>query len=99
VTPAKRALYRFESARRPFPAFSGQAAQGRLGLWSAKVFARLARAAWSYSIGVCLQPHVRAAIEQIPEQAWQTLADYPPNCPRGWTIWTIWTDISPGLPG
>jgi hypothetical protein len=26
-------------------------------------------------IGVRLQPHVRAAIEQIPEQAWQTLAD------------------------
>jgi hypothetical protein len=50
------------------------------------VFARLARAGWSYSIGVRLQPHVRAAIEQIPEQAWQTLADYPPNCPRGWTI-------------
>ena len=36
---------------------------------------------------------MRAVIEQIPEQAWQTLADYPPNCPRGWTIWTIWRDL------
>jgi Transposase DDE domain group 1 len=49
------------------------------GFWSGKVFARLARAGWSYSIGVRLQPHVRAAIEQIPEQAWQTLQDYPPT--------------------
>ena len=49
------------------------------GFWSGKVFARLARAGWSYSIGVRLQPHVRAAIEQIDEAAWQTLADYPPT--------------------
>ena len=49
------------------------------GFWSSKVFARLAKAGWSYSIGVRLQPHVRAAIEQIAEAAWQTLADYPPT--------------------
>jgi Transposase DDE domain group 1 len=49
------------------------------GFWSSKVFARLERAGWRYSIGVRLQPHVRAAIEQIPEQGWQTLADYPPT--------------------
>jgi hypothetical protein len=49
------------------------------GFWSAKIFARLARAGWSYSIGVRLQPHVRAAIEQISEAAWQTLDDYPPT--------------------
>jgi hypothetical protein len=49
------------------------------GFWSAKTFARLARAGWSYSIGVRLQPHVRAAIEQIDEAAWQTLDDYPPT--------------------
>jgi hypothetical protein len=49
------------------------------GFWSAKVFARLAQAGWQYSIGVRLQPHVRAAIEQIPEAAWQTLEDYPPT--------------------
>jgi hypothetical protein len=49
------------------------------GFWSTKVFARLARAGWSYSIGVRLQPHVRAAIEQIDETAWQRLEDYPPT--------------------
>jgi Transposase DDE domain group 1 len=49
------------------------------GFWSGKVFERLAKAGWTYSIGVRLQPHVRAAIEQIDEDAWQTLADYPPT--------------------
>jgi Transposase DDE domain group 1 len=49
------------------------------GFWSSKVFARLAKAGWQYSIGVRLQSHVRAAIEQIPEPAWQTLEDYPPT--------------------
>jgi Transposase DDE domain group 1 len=49
------------------------------GFWSGKVFERLAKAGWTYSIGVRLQPHVRAAIEQIDEEAWQTLADYPPT--------------------
>jgi Transposase DDE domain group 1 len=49
------------------------------GFWNQKIFARLERAGWSYSIGVRLKPHVRAAIEQIPEPAWQTLADYPPT--------------------
>jgi Transposase DDE domain group 1 len=47
------------------------------GFWSKKIFARLARAGWSYSIGVRLQPAVRAAIEQIPEAVWETLEDYP----------------------
>ena len=41
------------------------------GFWNRKVFERLERAGWSYSVGVRLQPHVRAAIEQIPEAAWQ----------------------------
>jgi hypothetical protein len=49
------------------------------GFWSNQIFARLERAGWSYSIGVRLQPHVRSAIEAIPEQAWQTLEDYPPT--------------------
>jgi DDE family transposase len=49
------------------------------GFWSSRVFARLAKAGWTYSIGVRLQPHVRAAIEQIDEAAWQTLEDYPPT--------------------
>jgi hypothetical protein len=49
------------------------------GFWSNETFAKLERAGWSYSIGVRLQAHVRAAIEQIPESAWQTLSDYPPT--------------------
>jgi hypothetical protein len=49
------------------------------GFWNKKLFARLAKAGWQYSIGVRLQPSVRAAIEQIPEHTWQTLADYPPT--------------------
>src|SRR3989449_2521739 len=49
------------------------------GFWSKKIFARLEKAGWDYSIGVRLQPNVRAAIEQIPEHAWQTLEDYPPT--------------------
>ena len=49
------------------------------GFWNKQIFARLAKAGWSYSIGVRLQPAVRAAIEQIPERAWQTLEDYPPT--------------------
>jgi hypothetical protein len=49
------------------------------GFWSAKTFDRLDRAGWQFSIGVRLQPHVRAAIEQIEEAAWTTLEDYPPT--------------------
>jgi hypothetical protein len=49
------------------------------GFWSNATFARLDRALWQFSIGVRLQPAVRTAIEQIPEHAWQTLADYPPT--------------------
>jgi hypothetical protein len=49
------------------------------GFWSKRIFARLENAGWTYSIGVRLQPTVRAAIEQIPEHAWQTLDDYPPT--------------------
>lgn len=48
------------------------------GFWSKKIFGRLRKAGWDYSIGVRLQPHVRAAIDAIPEQTWRTLADYPP---------------------
>jgi len=47
------------------------------GFWSKKTFARLEQAGWQFSIGVRLQPHVRAAVEQIEEAAWQTLDDYP----------------------
>jgi Transposase DDE domain group 1 len=49
------------------------------GFWSNKTFDRLERAGWQFSIGVRLQPAVRAAIEQIDEAAWTTLEDYPPT--------------------
>jgi Transposase DDE domain group 1 len=47
------------------------------GFWSKKTFDRLERAGWQFSIGVRLQPAVRAAIEEIDERAWTTLEDYP----------------------
>ena len=49
------------------------------GFWSNATFDRLDRAGWQFSIGVRLQPNVRAAIEQIDETAWTTLEDYPPT--------------------
>lgn len=49
------------------------------GFWSKQTFAKLDQADWQFSIGVRLQPHVRAQIEQIPESAWITLEDYPPT--------------------
>ncbi|MCY7304347.1 MAG: transposase [Thermoleophilia bacterium] len=48
------------------------------GFWSYKTIAALEQHGVRYSIGVTQQAHVREAIEQIPEQAWQPLADYPP---------------------
>ncbi|MGH3610825.1 MAG: IS1380 family transposase, partial [Pseudonocardiaceae bacterium] len=47
------------------------------GFWNRKTFARLHRAGWKFSIGVRMQPHVRAAVEAIDEGAWVTLEDYP----------------------
>jgi hypothetical protein len=47
------------------------------GFWSKQTFNRLDRAGWQFSIGVRLQPAVRAAIEAIDEHAWITLPDYP----------------------
>jgi hypothetical protein len=49
------------------------------GFWNKKIFSRLDRAGWQFSIGVRLQPAIRQAIEAIPEQAWVTLPDYPPT--------------------
>src|SRR3954451_17543572 len=46
------------------------------GFWSNKTFDRLDGAGWQFSIGVRLQPRVRAAIDEINESAWTTLADY-----------------------
>src|SRR5207245_34704 len=47
------------------------------GFWSYKTIRRLEHHRIRYSIGVTLQPHVRAAIGEIDETAWQPLVDYP----------------------
>jgi Transposase DDE domain group 1 len=47
--------------------------------WNKKLIARLERAGWQYSISVRMQYWVPAAIAQIPEAAWRTLEDYPPD--------------------
>jgi hypothetical protein len=47
------------------------------GFWNNHIFDRLQRAGWQYSIGVRMQPHVHAAIENIPDADWQRLDDYP----------------------
>ncbi len=46
------------------------------GFWNNKVFERLERAGWQYSIGVRMIKNVRAAVEAIDEDAWQPI-DYP----------------------
>ena len=46
------------------------------GFWSVKVFERLEKAGWSYSIGVRLQKGIREAVEAIDESAWLTI-EYP----------------------
>jgi hypothetical protein len=47
------------------------------GFWNTKVFKRLERAGWRYSIGIRLQKAIREAVEAIEESAWQTVEDYP----------------------
>jgi hypothetical protein len=47
------------------------------GFWNNHAFTKLDRAGWKFSIGVRLQPAVRAAIEAIDETDWKTLPDYP----------------------
>ena len=47
------------------------------GFWNTKVFERLERAGWQYSIGVRMIKTVRAAVEAIDEDAWTTIDDYP----------------------
>jgi hypothetical protein len=47
--------------------------------WNKKLIARLEQAGWRYSISVRMQYWVPAAIAKIPESAWQTLEDYPPD--------------------
>lgn len=47
------------------------------GFWNVKLMERLERAGWLYSIGVRMTKPVRELVEQIAEDAWQPLADYP----------------------
>ena len=46
------------------------------GFWNTKVFERLEKAGWRYSIGVRMQKGVREAVEAIGEGDWQAIA-YP----------------------
>jgi hypothetical protein len=46
------------------------------GFWNTKVFERLEKAGWQYSIGVRMIKTVRTAVEAIDEAAWQSI-DYP----------------------
>jgi len=46
------------------------------GFWNTKVFEYLEKMGWQYSIGVRMIKTVRAAVETIDEDAWQTI-DYP----------------------
>lgn len=46
------------------------------GFWNTKVLKRLEKAGWQYSIAVRMTKTVRAAVEQIDEDAWQSIA-YP----------------------
>jgi hypothetical protein len=47
------------------------------GFWNKKITAKLRAKGCLYSIGVRVTKPVAAAIEAIPEQAWQRLSDYP----------------------
>jgi hypothetical protein len=47
------------------------------GFWSTKVFERLERSGWEYSIGVRNIKKIKQIVEQIPEAAWQRIEDYP----------------------
>jgi Transposase DDE domain group 1 len=47
------------------------------GFWNTKVFERLERAGWQYSIGVRMTNAVSAAVAAMPDDAWTTLDDYP----------------------
>lgn len=47
------------------------------GFWSTKVFERLEKAGWQYSVGVRMQKGVREAVAAIDEHAWAKIEDYP----------------------
>jgi hypothetical protein len=47
------------------------------GFWNTRVFERLEKAGWRYSIGVRMIETVRAVVGAIDEDAWTTIDDYP----------------------
>jgi hypothetical protein len=47
------------------------------GFWNINVFGRLENAGWQYSIGVRMQKGIRETVEQIEDNAWQQVEDYP----------------------
>ena len=47
------------------------------GFQNEQVFARLDRAGWQFSVGMRTTAPLRRLIEEIPEQSWQSLTDYP----------------------
>ena len=47
------------------------------GFWNTKVFEYLEKAGWQYSIGVRMIKKLRATVDQIPEDAWTRIEDYP----------------------
>jgi len=47
------------------------------GFWNTRVFDRLAKAGWQFSIGVRMTKPVSAVVAVIDEAAWQVLEDYP----------------------
>jgi hypothetical protein len=47
------------------------------GFWNVKLFERLERAGWQYSIGVRMTKPVAALVAEIDEHAWRTIDGYP----------------------
>jgi hypothetical protein len=47
------------------------------GFWNARVFKRLERAGWTYSIGIRMTKPVGEIVAAIPENAWTPIEDYP----------------------
>jgi hypothetical protein len=58
-------------------ATGGKLLRADSGFWNVKVFERLERAGWQYSIGVRMVKSVRVVVEAIDEDAWTTIEDYP----------------------
>jgi hypothetical protein len=47
------------------------------GFWNLKLFAKLEKAGWDYSIGIRMTKPIQALVDQIPESDWTRIEDYP----------------------